>query len=138
MRLQSIHELPLDCEDRIERGHRLLKDHADLVAAELTHEVLRGLGEVDRVSRARCELEFAPGYPPAAKFDQAHEREGGHRFSRTRFANEADSLTRIDRKRDAVHRDDRPAIGLEFDPQTVDRHQRPPGVVLRCEKRFGG
>ena len=78
MRLESIYELPLDCEDRIECGHRLLKDHADLIAAELTHEILRSLGEVDRVPRAGCELEFAPGYPPAAKFDQAHEREGSH------------------------------------------------------------
>ena len=58
-------------------------------------------------------------------------------FPEPEFANKADSLTRIDRERDAVHGDDRPAISLEFDPQIVDRHQRP-GVVLRCEKRFSG
>src|ERR1700689_1035771 len=74
VRLESIDELLLDCEDRIERGHWLLKDHADLIAAELTHEVLGSLGKVDRVPRARREFELPSGYPAAAKFNQAHER----------------------------------------------------------------
>jgi hypothetical protein len=56
----------------------------------------------------------------------------------SRFANEADRLPRVDRKRDAIHRDDRPPIGLEFDPEILDRHQRSLGVGLRCEKRLGG
>ncbi|RYD86134.1 MAG: hypothetical protein EOP61_38210, partial [Sphingomonadales bacterium] len=30
--LQAVGELALDGEDRVERGHRLLEDHADLVA----------------------------------------------------------------------------------------------------------
>jgi hypothetical protein len=116
MRLKSIHELPLDREDRIEGRHRLLKDHADLIAAELPHEILRGGCKVDRVSYTLGELEYALRYSPAAKFDQAHDGEGSHRLSGTRLPDKADSLSRIDRKRDAVHGDDRGAFGLELDP----------------------
>jgi hypothetical protein len=118
-------------EHRIERGHRLLKDHTDLIAAKHAHEFLRGFGEVNRFALPRCESEPAAGDSPAAELDQAHEGERRDRFSRARLSHEADGLARINRERGAVHGDDGRAAALEFDPEILDLNQRPAGVVPR-------
>ena len=41
MQGQGLGDLPADRQHRVERGHRLLKDHRDLVAADLAHLALR-------------------------------------------------------------------------------------------------
>ncbi len=43
---ERLHDLIAAGEDRIERGHRLLEDHADVVAARGAHLALRGGGEI--------------------------------------------------------------------------------------------
>ena len=60
---ETVDELPLDGEDRIERRHRLLKDHPDLTAAQLAQEFGRRRGEVDRLAAVRREFE-----PPRRQF----------------------------------------------------------------------
>ena len=46
--LQRLHQLVADGVDRVERGHRVLKDHRDVVAPDPPH--LR-VGELDQVLR---------------------------------------------------------------------------------------
>ena len=48
MQLQRLADLPADGQHRIEARHRLLEDHADLVAADVAHRALR------RASAGRC------------------------------------------------------------------------------------
>ena len=40
MHEQRLADLPLDRVQRVERGHRLLEDHADAVAADLAQEAV--------------------------------------------------------------------------------------------------
>ena len=44
--LQHLHHLRADCIDRVERRHRLLEDHRDLVAAHVPHLRVGGLGKI--------------------------------------------------------------------------------------------
>ena len=46
MHLEDFADLPLDRVQRIERGHRLLEHHGDVVAAHRAHLVLVGGDEV--------------------------------------------------------------------------------------------
>ena len=53
MEHQDLADLPLDRVQRVERGHRLLEDHRDLVAADLAH---RGVGQVEQVLPHEADL----------------------------------------------------------------------------------
>ena len=53
MDLQAFRELAAHGKDRVERGHRLLEDHADLVAADGAHQALVCLGKVDLAAGGR-------------------------------------------------------------------------------------
>ncbi len=46
--LQRFAELVADRKDRIERRHRLLKDHGDPAAAEGAHRLVADFGQIDR------------------------------------------------------------------------------------------
>ena len=46
MQLQDLADLPLDRVQRVERGHRLLEHHGDVVAAHRAHLVLVGRDQV--------------------------------------------------------------------------------------------
>ena len=131
MDFQSVGQLPLDGEHRIERGHRLLKDHADFVAAQRAHEFRRGVGEVDRRAAARGKLEASLRDASAAELDQPHEGERGHRLARAGLADDADGLAGIDRERHVIDGDHDSAVSLEFDPEVLDRDQRLRRLAVR-------
>ena len=130
----SVHELPLDCEDRIEGGHRLLKDHADLIAASSRMKSWEGVGKVDQ-SLPCVDVNFSlpPDIRPPPNSTRRMRR-GRSPTSGTQFANEADSLTRIDQKTIRRPRRRSSAIRLELDPQTVDR-QPAAGCRLAVRER---
>jgi hypothetical protein len=46
---QALGQLPFHGKNRVQRRHRLLEDHPDLVAANVAHQSAVGLGEVDRL-----------------------------------------------------------------------------------------
>ena len=46
MLFESFGDLPADRQDRVQRGHRLLKDHADIAAAHLADLLVRKLQQV--------------------------------------------------------------------------------------------
>ena len=72
--------------DRVERGHRNLKDHGDLVAAQGSHFALI---EIEQV--ATVEDDLAAGNTPRGG-DEPHQSERRCRLSAAGFPDEAESL----------------------------------------------
>ncbi|GCC45725.1 hypothetical protein chiPu_0029881, partial [Chiloscyllium punctatum] len=120
MQRQDLADLGLDGLQRIERGHRLLEDDRDVVAADLAH-LLVGRGqeiaaaETDRTGRMRGRRIR----------QQLQYRQRADGFSRTGFADQCDALAALDRERDAVDRN-RTAEG---DREVADIEQRLVGRV---------
>ena len=81
---------------RVERGHRLLEDHADAAAAHLAH-LVGGSAQVVAVEQDR-----PPSTTPARLRQQPHDRERGHRLAAARFADEAERLARCKLEADTV------------------------------------
>ncbi len=75
--------------DRVKRGHGLLKDHAEIVAAQPAHGLLGGCQNVDPVEddMALC---------PCKLRQELHDGEGGHRFAGSGFADKAKNLAGLD------------------------------------------
>jgi hypothetical protein len=62
MNLERLHELQSDCQDRIERSHRLLEDHRDVAAADFAHLLIIELKQVAAVEQ-NAALRHAAGKP---------------------------------------------------------------------------
>ena len=60
MDLQTVEQLAADGEHRVQRGHRLLEDHADLVAADAAHGGRVGGGEVGHAAALAGEGDAPP------------------------------------------------------------------------------
>src|SRR5262249_34796218 len=116
MQPQRLSDLAADGEDWIEACHRLLEDHADVVAAALAHG---GFAKLEEVS--------------ALKTDRARNTAGrlrhqpqngicGDRLSATALADDRDRLTSLHRERDAVDRAVHPLRRAEVGLQVFDFH----------------
>ena len=68
-------------EHRVERGHRLLKDHRDVSAADAAHRRVVGAGEIEHAAVAAAEGEAAADDAAAAVFDEAHRGERSDRLA---------------------------------------------------------
>ena len=114
-------------EDRIERGHRLLEDHGDLVAADLAHLFLVELGEVPPLV-----TDLAADDAPRALLEELHHRQRGDALAAARFADQAHGLAFRDGERDAVDGTDF-AVGCEKRRlEVVDLQQDTHGSNLAC------
>ena len=85
-------ELPADGVERIERGQRVLEDHADPAPAELAH--LLGRQVVDAPA---FEAHLAGGDAPG-RLEQPDHGEPGDRLARARLADHAQDFARRDGK----------------------------------------
>jgi hypothetical protein len=90
-------DLLADAEHRVERGHRLLEDHRQLVAAHVAH---RGL--VERQQVAAVERDRAADDASRRIRHQAHDRKRGHALAAARFADDGQGLAARKRKGQAV------------------------------------
>ena len=95
-------DLVADCEYRIERGHRLLKDHSDILAAHGAHLRLIKSEQVDA-----GELDLSLRNPTGRSGNQPHERQRGNGLAAARLADDRQRLVRAERKADPVNRFDR-------------------------------
>ena len=86
MRAHGFGDLVADREDRIERAHRLLEDHADAAAADLPHG-----GFAKRNEIAPLEQDFAGALAAAAR-QQTQDRQRGERLAAAAFADNANDL----------------------------------------------
>ena len=119
MQLNRFGNLFADRQDRIERRHRVLKDHRDLAAANLAH--LRS-GFLEQVFA--FEEYLALRIDPAGPLDEAHDRKRVDRLARSRFADDAQRRTGIERIREAVDGGDQAVLGVERRPEVLDLEQR--------------
>ncbi len=106
---QHLGELLAHAQVGVERGHRVLEDHRDPVAAHRLQPRLRGAHEILSV-----EEDAAAGDAPRLRHE-AQQREAGHALARARLAHHAEDLAAIDRERDLVHGAHEVALGGEID-----------------------
>eukprot|EP01022_Parablepharisma_sp_SALTPOND_P030360 TRINITY_DN760_c2_g5_i1.p1 TRINITY_DN760_c2_g5~~TRINITY_DN760_c2_g5_i1.p1 ORF type:complete len:1316 (-),score=509.04 TRINITY_DN760_c2_g5_i1:3474-7421(-) len=112
-------DLLADGKDRVQRGHRLLEDHGDLLATDAAHGGVIGLGQVQGLAVAAQELHAAAGDLAAAVFDQAHDGQRRHRLARARLADDGQGLALADVEGQVAHRVHRPFGGGEAHAQVV-------------------
>ena len=98
VKAQTFGQLPPHREHRIQRGHRLLEDHPDLVAANRAHQVLVGFSKVHLPAGLAFEQHPATGNRAAAEFDKTHQRQAGHGLARAGFPNHTDGFAGVDRE----------------------------------------
>ncbi|MNY00831.1 hypothetical protein D3C86_1333400 [compost metagenome] len=115
----GFHDLLADREDGVERGHGVLRDQGDAVAADLAH---LGLGEREQV--LALEEDLAADDLALGACDEAHDREGGDALAAAGFADDAEDLARLDLEVDAVHRLDDAFLGGEVGLQPGNLEQR--------------
>jgi hypothetical protein len=82
---EDLAQLPADGVHRIQRGHRLLEDHADAGAADALHLLRRQGREVEPVEQHLAALDAAHRLR-----QQAHDGEGGHALAAAGFADDAE------------------------------------------------
>ena len=102
-------DLFADGTDRAERGHRLLEDHRDLIAANIAKlaAVRFELGDVDDVGGVGAVVEGTVeanlAFDDLARGrDEAHDRHGGHALAAAALAYDTDYLPAADVEVDAI------------------------------------
>src|SRR5262249_11867116 len=108
VRAHRLHDLLADGQHRIERSHRLLKDHGNSGAANLLQARLRKLRQVlaVEVHRPRFHARRRAGQQP-------QDRQGSDAFARTGFADDAENLTFVYIEIDILDRDHLAPFGVE-------------------------
>ncbi len=91
-------DLLLDAVQRVQRGHRLLEDHRNAVAANALHGLLVLLQKVLVLI-----ADAAAGVARQGIGQQAQQRVRGDRFARATLAHQCQRLTLADVEADAVH-----------------------------------
>src|SRR5262249_14457259 len=111
-------DLVADPVDRVQRGHRILKDHPDLVAAVVLH---LGVRDIEQIGSAieHLALEACIDAP-----SQAHERHRRHALPRPRLADDPEHLFGLELERDPAHGLHDSVLGREPDLEVPDVEQR--------------
>ena len=117
MRPQRLGDLPAHRIARVERGHRLLKNHRHVFAHQLAPLAWRNTEQIRAIKAQHI------GRHLARPADQPHRREHGHRLARSAFADHAQYLTSLDRHVHAIHRAETPTGGGELDRQIANFEQ---------------
>ena len=109
--LQLLDEVVDHPHQRVEPGHRLLEDQADVLAAGPAQPVGRAHRPAPRPGAARC-----PSTRRAAG-EQADQAAAHRRLAAARLAHQPEALARCQHEVDAVDRDERSPRGGVGDPQ---------------------
>ncbi len=117
VRLDRLDDLLADPVDRVQRGHRVLEDHPELVAAVVLHVAVRDVEQIGSLVE-HLALEACVH---AAR--QPHERHRGDALARARLADDPEHLAALELERDAVDRPHDPVLGRELDLEVVDLEQ---------------
>src|SRR5262245_13761298 len=106
MQQDGLLDLVADGEDRVERGHRLLEDHADLVAADLAHLRTKPtvLQQVDWFLSAILLEEDLAGFNFAWTRNELQDPQAGDTLAAAAFADDPQHSTTRDVKGDAIER----------------------------------
>ena len=118
-------DLVADPHHRVERGHRLLEDHRDAIAADLPH---LGLVELEQIGA--FEHHGAADDPARRIGHQPHDRQRGHALAAAGFADDRERLAAANHERNVVDRLEQPRIGEEHRVQVLHVENR------LCRSRF--
>ncbi len=110
--------LPADGEHRVETGHRLLKNHGDIVAAHLAHFTNRQLEQVLSMEQNLAADNFA-----RRGLHQPHDGQRSDAFAAARFAHDAQRLSFFDGKGDVVDSLDDTVFGVEIGLKVFNLYQ---------------
>src|SRR5690554_1278077 len=104
----------------VERRHRFLKDHRDVVAADVAHIARRQVEQL-----AAIEADTAPLHDLARRRrDQPKQGQRGDRLAAAALADDAEHLALLDREADAVDCTRSTLVGVEVRAQVGDLEQR--------------
>ena len=113
-RIASITCAP-DREHRVERGHRLLKDHADLFAADRPHLPARA-GRPGPCPRSA----IRPDSISRGRRQQPHDRQRRDALARPALADDPQRPPLLDAKRHVIHRLHDAVVGVEVGAEIID------------------
>src|SRR5262249_54022155 len=134
---QGFGDLPADGEHRVERGHRLLEDHRDLLAADPAHLFLARPKQVHAV-----EDDLSADNAPGRIGHEPQDRQTGHALTAAALTHEAERLALIERERHTIDSLDVATIAVEVRLQLLDveKHVAPRDrvpVVTYFAERYG-
>ena len=122
--LQGLRNLIPDGKYRVQGGHGLLENHGDPVAPELPHFLF---GQGQKVLAVKDDA--AALVPAGGRIHQTHDRQAGDAFAAAGFTHNAQCLSLVQGKGDAVHRLGNTGIGVEIGFQVFyfqQTHGTPP------------
>ena len=120
VQVNDLGDLLADCIHRVERGHWILKDHGDLLAAHLPHLLFAVLEQILSLEQDRSRRNFS-----GRLRDQVQQTHRDRGFSGPRLADQPEHLALLDLKAYTVYRvtgADLP-VGI-CDRKILDRKQR--------------
>src|SRR5690606_2695305 len=118
MHFQDFADLPLHRVQRIERGHRLLKDHGDVIAAHAPQLCLRCLHQIPPVKK-----NFAGRMAGGGVGQELEHRKRGDGFARSRFAHKRHGFALGDVEGNMIDRNTLLAILAKGNGKIADRKQ---------------
>ena len=118
MQADRLRDLLADSQNRIERGHRVLKDHRDLVAANPAH---LGFALLRQAFAVECDSVGGDG---GGTRQQSHDRKRGDRLSGTGFADDSERLAGVKRERESVDGGNGAVFGSEDGTKIADLEKR--------------
>ena len=119
MHAKWLGNLIADHHHRIEMSHRVLKDHADRLAADVLHFRFAERHKVDTVDDGR-----ASNNAGTTARQEANECPAGHGFARAALAHQTQHFALFELERQAIHCPDCTLRGLEIDGQVFELQQR--------------
>src|SRR6266403_4750272 len=119
VKLQDLAYLGLDRMQRIERGHRLLEDDRNIVAANAANFVFRQLQQF-----APLELNAARGMRCGRVWQKLQDRQRADGFSRARLADQRHALAALDLEGDMIDRNRSAARLVKRHREIADVEQR--------------
>ena len=128
---QGLADLAADVQDRVQRSHRLLEDHRDVVAAHVAH-----LGFAEREQVAPGESDRTRYDAARRRWHEAQHRERGDTLAAAGLADDRQGLAGHDMERHAVDGADDAVTGEEPGLQIGDFEQWLPGH--RGSEGWGG
>src|SRR4030042_5808293 len=93
VKLEGLHNLIPDRKYRVERGHRFLEDHRDVISPHPLHLLLFQFHKISSIKK-----ELAAHYFTRGHWDQPQKREACHTLSASGFAHEAEDFPRTNLK----------------------------------------
>ena len=111
---QRFAQLLPDGQHRVQGRHRFLKDHGQLVAAQVGH--LSGFQPQQIAVR---EADLAAVDARRLRWQETHQRHGGDAFAAAGFAHHANGLSGLNGERDLLHRAHAGAFAGERDGEMI-------------------